>query len=160
MLQTKNHNQRTAKGFTLLEILLVIALIAILASIVIIAINPSKQLADGKNAQRRSDVNTILNAVYQYAIDNNGTIPATIIESTCDNTATKLICKAAQGGTCATGTDLTVLTASEKYLPSLPADPTGATSDGTGYYIAKSANGRITVCAPSAENGASISFTR
>ena len=148
------------RGFTLLEILLVIALIAILASIVIIAINPSKQLADGRNAQRRSDVNTILNAVYQYAIDNNGTIPATITQSTCDATATKLVCKAAQGGTCATGTALTVLTASEKYLPSLPIDPIGGTTDGTGYYIAKSANGRITVCAPSAENSATISVTR
>lgn len=147
-------------GFTLLEILLVVAAIAILAGIVIIAINPTKQLGDARNAQRSIDVNTILNAVYQYALDNNGTLPATIIQSTCDNTATKLVCKGAQTGTCSTGTVLSVLTASEKYLTALPTDPQGATTDGTGYYIAKSANGRVTVCAPSAEQGKTISVTR
>ena len=63
------------QGFTLLEILLVVGIISILAGIVILAINPTKQLGDTRNAQRRSDVLTILNAVYQYSIDNSGSIP-------------------------------------------------------------------------------------
>lgn len=147
------------KAFTLIEILLVVAAIAILAGIVILAINPTKQLGDTRNAQRRVDVNTILNAVYQYAIDNSGTLPASIPTSaTCSTPATNQICKT--GGTCTSLVDLTVLTTSEKYLVSIPFDPTGATTNGAGYFIAKSANGRVTVCAPSAEQSATITVTR
>lgn len=142
------------KGFTLLEVLLVIAIITILAAIVFIVINPAKQLVQSRNTQRRADVNTVLNAVYQYAIDNNGSIP-TIPTGSCALVAANQICKAAAVGTCATGVDLSVVTANQKYLTALPIDPTVSSADGTGYYISKSAtNNRITVCAPSAESEA------
>lgn len=149
----------TKKGFTLLEILLVVAAIAILAGIVIVAINPGKQLADTRNAQRRSDVTTILNAIYQYAVDNNGVLPAGIpTVATCDTPATNQMCKT--GGACTGLVDMTPLTTNQQYLVSMPNDPSGATTNGTGYFVAKSANGRVTVCAPSAEQGATIQVVR
>lgn len=154
-----NKKLKAESGFTLLEILLVVAAIAVLAGIVILAINPNKQLGDTRNAQRRVDVNTILGAVYQYTIDTNGTLPAAINQAaTCDATAANQVCKS--GGTCTGISDLSVLTANQKYITSLPNDPTASTANGTGYYIVKSANGRITVCAPSAEQSATISVTR
>jgi type IV pilus assembly protein PilA len=140
------------KGFTLIEVLLVIAILAILAGIVIVAINPLKQLADARNTQRRADATTILNAVYQYTVDNNGTLPATI------TTTPTAVC--ATGGTCTGLIDLSVISASEKYLTSLPKDPTSGTANSTGYNISKSANGRVTVAAPSAENSVTITVTR
>lgn len=54
----------------MIELLLVIAIVAILAAIVIVALNPFRQLAQSRNASRSSDVNTILNAVNQYALDH------------------------------------------------------------------------------------------
>ena len=69
-----NSSVARSSGFTLIELLLVIGIIAILAAIVIVAINPSKQLGDARDAQRRSDVNTILNGFWQYAIDNAGVV--------------------------------------------------------------------------------------
>ncbi len=141
---------KNPKGFTLIEVLLVVAIIALLAGIVILAINPNKQLSATQNAQRRADVNTILNAVYQYSIDN-GDIPTAI------PTVATEICKT--GGTCGSLVDLSDLTTDEQYLTSIPLDPTGSSTNGAGYEIFKSTNNRVTVVAPDAKD-TTISVTR
>jgi prepilin-type N-terminal cleavage/methylation domain-containing protein len=144
---------KNTKGFTLLEILLVVAAIGILAGIVIVALNPGKQLGDTRNAQRRSDVTTILNAVYQYSLDNNGNLPTGI-----DVAPAKEICKT--GGACTGLADVSVITDSGKYIVGLPMDPSGGSENGTGYFIVKDANGRVTVSAPQAEQGVIISASK
>jgi prepilin-type N-terminal cleavage/methylation domain-containing protein len=143
------------KGFTLLEVLLVVAIISILAGIVIIAISPNKNLADSRNSQRKADVNTILSAVYQYALDNNGVVPASI------TTTPTEIC-VTTGATCSGKVDLGVVTANEKYITAIPKDPqcVACGTTGAGYVILKTANNRITVNAPEAEEGQTISVTR
>jgi prepilin-type N-terminal cleavage/methylation domain-containing protein len=145
------------RGFTLIELLLVIGIIAILASIVIVAINPTKQLGNARDAQRRSDVNTILNAVYQYAIDNNGALPAGI-----PTTTPKPICQSTLDATACTainGVNLRILTGS--YVVNIPKDPkVTSTATGTNYMIVQDANGRITVSAPGAEQTTGITVTR
>lgn len=146
---------RLRYGFTLIELLLVIGIIAILASIVIVAINPTKQLGDARDAQRRSDVNTILNAVYQYAIDNNGTLPSGIPTGSANAVE---ICVTGVGTTGCPGddVDLDVLTGS--YLVSIPVDPQA--SSGTDYTIYQDSNGRVIVTALTNEGTATISVTR
>lgn len=147
---------KNRSGFTLIELLLVIGIIAILASIVIVAINPTKQLADARNAQRRSDVNTILNAVYQYAIDNNGTFPGCLPTATVGTAYNVCLASSCTGVT--NGCSLASLTGT--YLVSIPVDPSGAVGNDTRYDITKNANSRITVAAPSAEEGDTITVTR
>lgn len=142
------------KSLTLLEILLALVAIGILIGIIFIAINPKKQLGDTRNAQRRVDVNIILNAVYQYSLNNNGLVPQNI------TTVPTEICLDA--GTC-----LGLIELSDdlvpNYIASIPFDPSviAMSGEGTGYTIYKNdITGRVTVIAPAAENSAVISITR
>lgn len=151
------------RGFTLIEILIVIGIIAILAAVVIVAINPARQFAQANNSQRSSNVNTVLNAVHQYAIDKKGKLPTGIPDPV---QGPGEICGDA---TCAGLVDLSVLTANQTYIADFPHDPLCdfpndtpgvCAAHGIGYKIVQSTNGRITVNAPAAELGVVISVTR
>lgn len=146
---------RNKKGFTLVEVLLVIVIIAILAAIVIVAINPGRQVSQANNTQRQSDVKVLLDAVHEFGIDNRGTFPAGILAA-----ATVVGSGVGQIDICA---DLV-----PTYIAAMPFDPTATgggytdcTTYDTGYTIAQDAtSGRITVAAPSAELSATITVTR
>lgn len=145
---------KSSRGFTLIEVLLVIGLIAILAAIVIVAINPARQFAQARDTQRSSDVNAILNAIHQNMIDNRGNWVCT---TSLPAVATNIASSTSAGDICECLVDI--------YLPAMPFDPsaghsyTDCSDYDTGYTVSQSSGGRITVSAPSAENG-TISVTR
>jgi len=62
-------------GFTLVELLIVIGILAVLLAITIFAINPVQQFQNARNAQRQSDVTSILDAIYAYEAGNSGKTP-------------------------------------------------------------------------------------
>lgn len=66
-------NQRAfVQGFTLIELLVVIGIIAILAAVVIVAINPAHQFALARDTQRMANVATILDGVDEYMTEHHG----------------------------------------------------------------------------------------
>lgn len=144
-------------GFTLIEVLLVIAILAILAAVVIVALNPAKQFGEAQNAQRRSDVRSILDAVHQYTIDNYGSLPSEEIPSgtTCTDDGAEICLPDIS----CDGVSLDELVSDETYLTDLPTDPTAATDVGTGYYIFQNGNGRVGVCAATSSTYGNIDIS-
>ncbi len=128
------------KGFTLIELLLVIGIIAILAAIVIVAINPTRQLGQARDTQRANSVRTILNAATQYYVDNQVRPGCTEAVQTA----------AADVDDCETTSGETLADALDAYIPgdSLPLEPQ---ADRDQFTIQHKTGGVIEVCAPGAE---------
>lgn len=141
------------RGFTLVELLLVITIIIILASLVLVAINPARNIAQANNAKRQSDVNSILNAIHQYTIDNSGILPSTVSAVKTEICRTNAV-------SCSGLIDLSSVTFEERYILKMPIDPTSASTNGTGYFVVKDAYDRITVSAPFAQLGATVEVSR
>lgn len=61
-----NVKKRRAAGFTLLELLIVISIIAILSVALVLVLNPAETLRKSRDAQRISDLNTMKTALGLY----------------------------------------------------------------------------------------------
>jgi type II secretory pathway pseudopilin PulG len=155
----------------LLEILLVIGIIAILAGIVIVAINPSKQLATVRNTERKSDLKQLYNAITQYYIDNSAfpsTISTTTLNEVCNTGSVASTANVVNGASCGTLANLSVLVPT--YLTAIPTDPTGTssllsfiptayaatTATGTGYKVGVNTAKQVLISAPLAELGVRV----
>lgn len=149
-----------SRGFTLIEILVVIGIIAVLAAIVIIAINPARQFAQARNTQRTSDVAAISNALGQYMADNRGALPS-VLDTTDRNI---------KNGSGAGIADLCSILYPTYLTTGFPQDPsinsgapiTNCATYDSGYHI-KLGSGSVattTVSAPTAELSQTINLTR
>lgn len=152
------------KGFSLLEIILILSALAILVGIVLVAINPSKELGNDRNLQRRSDVTTILNGLWQYSIDNEGTFPAHLDSS---SSTAQVLGSAASGCDSSCGAVATEAACADissdlvpDFLAELPNDPQTGTASNTDYYVNIDENGRLTVGACDMEQSDNFSISR
>lgn len=146
------------EGFSLIEILVVVALIIILATITIIAINPAKNFRDTRNAQRSADVMQILNAVTQFTSEEGNTVSMLGTFENCDDGASPIVV----GDPAATPFVPSTIEGElvDEFLVAIPRDPQAPSATDTGYTICVTGGGRVQVNAPLAEDGKVISVKR
>lgn len=150
-------NQR---GFTLIELIVVIGMLAILSTVVLVAVNPLRQFAEARNSQRQSNVAAILNAISERIADDGGLFISTSTEAL-DSCRVGLPSFAEDIGKSAL--DLRPCLVST-YLSELPFDPSAGSNTCTSsscsgsnenydlkYTVVQDpVTNRVTVCAPQA----------
>ncbi len=146
------------RGFTLLEVLMVIGILAILATVVLVAINPSRQFKIARDSQRNANVSTILNAIGQNMADHGGVF-------TCEGVITALPSEKT-GIDSDAGFDLAPCLVPD-YISVLPFDPSregsryvNETDYDTGYFVESDTEGRVTVSADGEVSANTIAVTR
>ena len=156
--------KKNQQGFTLIELLIVIVIISILAAIIFVAVDPATRFGDARDARRRAEIVSILNAVLKYQVDNDGDMPSGIDATV----ASSQVLGTAGSGCSTTCTGATTVAACvdlsgdlvDVYLASIPIDPNTGTAANTDYAINQTTSGRINVTACDPENAASISVSR
>ncbi len=131
----------TQKAFTLIELLIVVAIIGVLTGLVIIVINPEQLRREARDVNRRKDLALISTALEQYYADNNA-YPDSATVATLECLESYL-----EGGDVDTDCDGTDdLSSQPVYLNNMPTSQSS-----TAYEYCYSTNGgtqNYVVCAP------------
>ncbi|MBT6691180.1 prepilin-type N-terminal cleavage/methylation domain-containing protein [Candidatus Parcubacteria bacterium] len=147
------------RGFTIIELIIVITIVAVLAIGIFVAVDPAKRIGEARDAQRWSDLIAIAKAVELYTADN-GQLPSDFSVSNIAEGEKLVLCSSAASRTCDGQTEACLVVDDSDflgvYLNSIPIDPSKSVDTDTGYYITRGSGNSITFGVCDAYNSAGI----
>lgn len=151
------------QGFTFIELLVIVTIFVLVSACVFTALNPAKKLRETRNERRVSDITAILSAIQASMMDNNGAYPAglTVGMSEAQLGTGNSGCAVSTGG-CSVSAEACVDLAMplEKYLKTIPVDPTAGKATRTLYSVVVDTNGVVTVKACGSEGTSNVSVSK
>jgi prepilin-type N-terminal cleavage/methylation domain-containing protein len=152
--------RQTRRGLTLIEIVITIAIIAVLTGVYFLIANPANQLAGARNTRRGTDLQVLMSAVKENIADqgNNqfgcasaGPLPTSTIKM----------------GSASGSYNIAPCLIPADGIYVMPFDPNASSAYyasvsnyNTGYSIMMNASGSVTLSAPYAELGKTVSLTQ
>jgi prepilin-type N-terminal cleavage/methylation domain-containing protein len=133
------------KGFTLIEIAIVIAIAAVISVALYMALLPAQKIGKANNAVRVQDSKAIERAIKAVLLDSD-TLPTTIADIAEDTYYSLVASGASPSGTytCdqldADIARLDIASTIEPYIGTLPVDPEIISGDDSGYYLIRTGN--------------------
>ncbi|MDE2037886.1 MAG: type II secretion system protein [Patescibacteria group bacterium] len=145
------HRHPSMKGFTLIEVLVVIGIIAILAAVVLVAVNPGRQFKLARDSQRTANVEALVNAIHQNMSEHRGSFVCGGAARALPHALTAIRGDATDSYAASGYLGDIASCLVPDYISALPFDPAvprahfASTTDyDTGYEIVQGADGRIT----------------
>jgi type II secretory pathway pseudopilin PulG len=133
------------KGFSMAQLIITVAVIAVLSASVLLWVDPLARIGTAKNKKRSQNIGILAAAIADYAGEHKGALPV-LGAVTTDK---KVLCSS-QGGSnlsCDGDSQLCLIVDSEflNYIGQLPRDPDKTSNADSGYYLQKDANGNLVV---------------
>lgn len=138
---------RSILGFTFIELIVVIAIAAVVMTTVLLNEDPEKRIGKARDAERQQSLQSLAKSIELYEVEY-GSLPADFSTSTLGMGEKFVLCSTNGTVSCGGMTRGCLVVDDQAFLDkinTLPVDPTKTSTADTGYYVSRGYDDKLTV---------------